>query len=409
MSAVSLPADLIAPHCAAPVPVLLLTGFLGAGKTSLLNRLLRLPELNETGFIINEFGAVGIDDQLVETADESPMELMNGCLCCTIQGDLADRLAAMLRRGGADGRPLKRIIIETTGLADPGPIMQAILGAPFLQPYLRLEQIIAVLDAAQGRQTLSHYREARRQLAFADTILLSKTDLLAADLSAREAAAALAALEAAARELNPAAQICAMPRPNAGMSAGQFAAAEADFCRALLAGGSAGARAAKAGKADGQQYEAGGHNHHGSHHHAHNINRHSDSIFSLTLTAAEPLPLAAAEHFAYLLGQLHGDKILRLKAVIDIGESAAKRRGGPRYYSLQAAQGRVFPPQALPPRAAAAAEAAGPGSQIVIIADGVDKREIGDLFNACRSRPAADTPDYAALTNNPLAVPGFKF
>lgn len=379
------------------IPVILLTGFLGAGKTTLLNRLLKLPETARTGLIINEFGAAGIDDRLVETADESIVELMNGCLCCTIKGDLPDTIAAMLARGS--GRQAKRkneqntlsgglnrLIIETTGLADPAPILQALLGTPFLQPYLRLAAVITLADSTIAAETLSRSAEARRQIAFADTIILSKTDL-AQDKTAE------AALRRQIKQLNSHAEI--LIPPPAGS-----AAAEADFCRALLSPEQSAAKITSENKP---------HNHAAHQHNIEHEQNDADSaaIYSFTLSAAEPLPLAAAEHFMYLLAERFGSKILRLKGIIDTGTGA--QASGGRYYSLQAVQGRVFPPQIYRPRPGSAAATAEIKTEITVIAAGADEEEIRRLFAACLNRPAADTADYAALTDNPLAIAGMKF
>lgn len=385
------------PAPANKIPVILLTGFLGTGKTTLLNRLLKLPETARTGLIINEFGAAGIDDRLVETADESIIELMNGCLCCTIKGDLPDTIAAMLARGS--GRQVKnengqnalsgglnRIIIETTGLADPAPILQALLGTPFLQPYLRLAAVITLADSTIAAETLSRSAEARRQIAFADTIILSKTDL-AQDKTAETA------LRRQIKQLNSHAEI--LTPPPAGNTA-----AEADFCRALLSPEQSAAKITS---------ENEPHNHAAHQHNMEHEQNSADSaaIYSFTLSAAEPLPPAAAEHFMYLLAERFGSKILRLKGIIDTGASA--QASGGRYYSVQAVQGRVFPPQIYRPRAGGAAAAAEIKTEIIVIAAGADEEEIRRLFAACLNRPAADTADYAALTDNPLAIAGMKF
>ena len=184
----------------APVPLILLTGFLGAGKTTLMNRLLREPALRRSAVVVNEFGDVGIDHLLVERVDGDHLMLSTGCICCAARGDLVAALTDLLDRcAGSAG--FDRIIVETTGLADPRPILDALLLDPTLRARCRLAAVLTVVDARDGFGGLSRGREAARQVALADTLVLSKTDL--ADGADEVARAALGQRLAALNPLAP--------------------------------------------------------------------------------------------------------------------------------------------------------------------------------------------------------------
>ena len=186
-----------------PIPLNLITGFLGAGKTTLLNRLLRDPALAQAAVIINEFGEIGLDHLLVEHVEDGVMLLATGCLCCTVRGDLVNTLEKLLR-GLDNGRMwFNRVIIETTGLADPAPVLHTIMVHPYMQLRFRLDGVATLVDAVNGAATLDAHIEARKQAAVADRIVLTKTDLV--DTPQRRDA--LAALRARLAALNPAAPV----------------------------------------------------------------------------------------------------------------------------------------------------------------------------------------------------------
>ena len=181
-----------------PIPVTVLTGFLGAGKTTLLNRLLKHPDLADTAVLINEFGEIGLDHLLVERLDGDTVLLNAGCLCCTVRGDLLRTLEGLAARIEA-GQPCRRIVIETTGLADPAPILQTLMADPFTARRFRLDGVVTLVDAANGAATLDAQPEAVRQAAVADRLVLTKTDIAGAE--------ATGALVARLGALNPGAPL----------------------------------------------------------------------------------------------------------------------------------------------------------------------------------------------------------
>jgi len=155
------------------IPVTILTGFLGAGKTTLLNYILQQQHGYKFAIIVNEIGEIGIDSQLVENAKEEIVQMNNGCVCCTVRTDLVKSVRALILRGGFD-----YLLIETTGIADPGPVAQTFLNIPQLQQYVQLDSIITVVDAEQIEKQILDVETAREQIAMADFVLVNKTDLV---------------------------------------------------------------------------------------------------------------------------------------------------------------------------------------------------------------------------------------
>jgi G3E family GTPase len=177
-----------------PIPASILTGFLGAGKTTLLNYILKQQHGYKFGIIVNEIGEIGIDGQLVENQREEVVQMNNGCVCCTVRKDLVKGVQKLLQRGGFD-----YLLVETTGIADPGPVAQTFLNIPQLQQYVRLDSIITVVDAEQIAHQLGETETAREQIAMADFVLLNKTDLVDA--------ARLELIEGLIKKLNPQAEV----------------------------------------------------------------------------------------------------------------------------------------------------------------------------------------------------------
>src|SRR5918999_2237440 len=184
-----------------PVPVTLLVGFLGSGKTTLANRILSEQHDQRIAVIVNEFGNVGIDGKLIVGVEDNVVELSNGCLCCTVQGDLADTLRQLLerRRQTVDAKPFERIVIEASGLASPGPVLQRMLVDPALHAHVQVDGVITMAHAQHIVQQLADHPEASEQVAYADHIIVNHCDRCEGD--------ALSAAESALRACNPHAEI----------------------------------------------------------------------------------------------------------------------------------------------------------------------------------------------------------
>ena len=315
----------------------LLTGFLGSGKTSLLKRLLALPDLRGTAVLINEFGEVGLDHLLVEEVDEQVVLLKSGCVCCSIRGDLRDGLERLHgRMESGQVPPFERVAIETTGLADPVPIVAGFTADPALRWHFRLGNVVTVVDTVNGVANLDRFAEAVKQVALADRLVLSKADL-----------ADPGPLGQRLRGLNPTASLHlsteAAPAP-ASLLLDDFhdpASRSAEVARWLG--------------------EASSHGHHA----------HGPTTFSLTAEA--PLDWAAFGLWLSMLLHAHGASILRVKGLLHV-------RGVPRPVVIQGVQHLVHKPLHLD-----AWPDGRPQTRLVLIGTGLDRDAIERSFRAfCR-------------------------
>ncbi|WP_157018531.1 CobW family GTP-binding protein [Mesorhizobium xinjiangense] len=371
----------------APIPVTVITGFLGSGKTTLINRLLRDPALTDTAVIVNEFGEVAIDHMLVETSSDGVIELADGCLCCSVRGELIDTLADLADRlqTGRIER-LSRVVVETTGLADPVPVLQSLMAHPAILAAYRLDGVVATLDAANGAATLDRHREAMRQAAVADRIVITKSDIATAEQVTHLA-------DRIAR-INPGAPLLDAQSGAANaaglMECGLYdpATKSVDVRRWLKDA------AADAG-ADGHDHDA--HDHDDGHHHGHRHHHHDARIRSVSLAHEGAMPLAAVEGFLDLLRATHGEKLLRMKGVIETVEDPEHP------LVVHGVQKLLHPPARL------AAWPPGPrGARLVLITDDMPEDYVKRLFDAFAGKPAVDMPDRSALEDNPLAIAGFS-
>jgi G3E family GTPase len=285
------------------IPVTVLTGYLGAGKTTLLNRILSEDHGHRYAVIVNEFGEIGIDNDLIVSTDEELFEMNNGCICCTVRGDLIRTLHDLLSAQSGK-KPFDAIIVETTGLADPGPVTQTFFADHFLQERTFLDSVTTLVDAKHILLRLADCREAAEQIAFADQIVLNKSELVPAD--------ELRHIETRLRKINPLAPIHIAQRANValdkvlglgGFDLDRIVSLEPDFLSAN--GGTTVADAPHV------------HDEYCAHEHEHD-HVHDSEIHSVSLVSHTPMDRARVSAWLSELVASEGQNILRAKGIIDI-------------------------------------------------------------------------------------------
>ena len=290
-----------APEPSSLIPVTLLTGFLGSGKTTVLNHVLKQPDMTATAVIVNEFGEIGLDHLLVERSSEDVVLLNSGCLCCTVRGDIVDTLTTLFVDRVKSKVPyFTRVAIETTGLADPAPILHTLMTDPIVAARYMLDGVVTTVDAVNGAVTLDKQPEAVKQAAVADRLLLTKTDL--ADTAVRQE------IEARLGTLNPSATIVPVAQgivdPARLFNIGFYdpATKSVDVQRWLR----------------DEAFETG-HGHDLSHGHA-DVNRHDDRIRAFCIIRERPISWAALSAWLDGLATMRGDDLLRLKAIVALSD-----------------------------------------------------------------------------------------
>ncbi len=322
------------------IPVSIVTGFLGSGKTTLINRLLKRPEMNRVAVIVNELGEIGVDNDLVEVSSEQMMLLNNGCLCCVLRGDLQETLRDLfVKRRNGEIIDFDRVIIETTGLADPAPVMQTLLTDSLLLEQYRLDCVVTLVDAVNAPGQLTQFSEPVKQVALADRLVVTKTDLVP---EAQRTALALRL-----RELNPNALARIAPHGDIELS--------------FLV--DVGLRRTHARPEEIERWLGVDHGEEPEH-------RHDETVQSFVLRFERPMPWTAFTQCLEVLTALRGPDLLRVKGLVNV-----EGKAGPMI--IQGVQHLFHPPLEL-----AAWPSTDRGTRLVFVTRGIPRQTVADLFAA---------------------------
>jgi G3E family GTPase len=323
------------------IPVSIVTGFLGSGKTTLINRLLKRPEMNRVAVIVNELGEIGIDNELVEVSSEQMMLLNNGCLCCVLRGDLQETLRDLfIKRRNGEIIDFDRVVIETTGLADPAPVMQTLITDTLLLEQYRLDCVATLVDAVNAPGQLEQFSEPVKQVVLADRLVVTKTDLVTETQ--------LTALTARLNELNPNAPVCLALN----------GAIELSFLIDV------GLRRTSARLEEVERWLGNSETHEGAGEH-----RHDEHVKTFVLRFETPLPWAAFTQCIEVLTALRGPDLLRVKGLVNV-----EGKSGPMV--VQGVQHLFHPPLEL-----AAWPSADHSTRLVFITRGISRESVVQLFS----------------------------
>jgi G3E family GTPase len=324
------------------IPVSIVTGFLGSGKTTLINRLLKRAEMNRVAVIVNELGEIGVDNELVETSSEQMMLLNNGCLCCVLRGDLQETMRDLfIKRRNGEIIDFDRVVIETTGLADPAPVMQTLITDTLLLEQYRLDCVVTLVDSVNAPGQLKEFSEPVKQVALADRLVITKSDLVGQKQ--------LTALQERLREINPKAPV--------------KIALNGEIELSFLI--DVGLRRTQARLEEIERWLGEGDEHEDGHAH-----RHDETVQSFVLRFDKPFSWPAFTQCMEVLTALRGPDLLRVKGLVNV-----EGKSGPMV--VQGVQHLFHPPLEL-----AAWPGPDRGTRLVFITRGIPRQVIADLFAA---------------------------